>query len=106
MVRETITGVPVLSSEHDDLRRGCALGKYTKVAFSRSNNRAECVLGLIHSDNYGPMSRRALTGGEYFVTFIDEHSRKTWIYFLKTNDEVFDRFREFKALVENMTGKR
>jgi transposase InsO family protein len=34
------------------------------------------------------------------------HSRKTWIYFLKTKDEVFDRFREFKALVENATGKK
>ena len=52
------------------------------------------------------MSTRALSGGEYFVTFIDDHSRKTWIYFLKTKDEVFDRFQEFKALVENMTGKK
>ena len=42
-----------------------------------SNNRAECVLGLIHSDICEPMSTRALSGGEYFVTFIDYHSRKT-----------------------------
>ena len=35
-----------------------------------------------------------------------DHSRKTWIYFLKTKYEVFDRFREFKALVENLTGKK
>ena len=47
-----------------------------------------------------------LSGGEYFVTFIDDHFRKTWIYFLKTKDEVFDRFKEFKALVENMTVKK
>ena len=52
------------------------------------------------------MSTRALSGVEYFVTFIDDHSRKTWIYFLKTKDEVFNRFKEFKALVENLTGKR
>eukprot|EP00253_Pinus_taeda_P015258 PITA_15258 len=52
------------------------------------------------------MSTRALSGGKYFVTFIDDHCRKTWIYFLKTKDEVFDQFREFKALVENMTGKK
>ena len=43
---------------------------------------------------------------EYFVTFIDDHSRKIWIYFLKTKDEVFNRFKEFKALVENLTRKR
>ena len=61
---------------------------------------------MIHSNICGPMSTKALSGVEYFVTFIDEHSRKTWIYFLKTNDEVFGRFKEFKALVENLTGKK
>ena len=61
---------------------------------------------MIHSDICGPMSTKALSNGEYFVTFVDDHSRKTWIYFLKTKDEDFDRFREFKALVENMTGKK
>ena len=61
---------------------------------------------MIHSDIYGPMSTRALSGAEYFVTFIDDHSRKTWICFLKTKDEDFDRFKEFKALVENLTGKQ
>ena len=54
---------------------------------------------LIHSDISGSMSTRALCGSEYFVTFIDDDSRKT-------KDEVFDRFREFKALVENLTGKK
>ena len=42
----------------------------------------------------------------YFVTFIDDHSRKTWIYFMKTKDKVFSRFQEFKALVENQTGRQ
>jgi hypothetical protein len=42
----------------------------------------------------------------YYVSFIDDFSRKTWIYFLKTKDEVFSRFQEFKALVENQTGKK
>eukprot|EP00253_Pinus_taeda_P002283 PITA_02283 len=85
---------------------GCALGKYAKATFPRSKNRANNVLGLIHSDICGPMSTKALSGVEYFLTFIDDHSRKTWIYFLKTKDEVFCRFKEFKAPVENLTGKK
>ena len=52
------------------------------------------------------MSTRSLSGVEYFTTFIEEHSKKTWIYFLKTKDEVFELFKEFKALVKNLTGKR
>jgi len=106
MLKETVTGVRVVNIEHHDVCRGCVLGKYDKASFPRSNSKAKGELGLIHSDICDPMSTKALSGSEYFVTFIDDHSRKTWIYFLKTKDEVFDRFREFKALIENATGKK
>jgi transposase InsO family protein len=42
----------------------------------------------------------------YYVSFIDDFLRKTWIYFLRKKSEVFDRFKEFKALVENQTEKQ
>jgi hypothetical protein len=35
----------------------------------------------------------------YYVSFIDDFSRKTWIYFLKAKNKVFNKFKEFKALV-------
>ena len=55
---------------------------------------------MIHSDLCGPMSVVSLRGFEYYVTFIDDHSRKIWIYFLKSkkSEEVLQRFQEFKAL--------
>ena len=40
------------------------------------------------------------------MTFTDDFSRKTWIYFLKKKDEAFMWFRTFKALVETLTGKK
>ena len=48
------------------------------------------------------------SGNLYFMTFIDDYSQKTWIYFLKYKefDEVLDWFREFKALVENQSKKK
>jgi hypothetical protein len=52
------------------------------------------------------MSVESVSGFRYFVLFIDDYSRKTWIYFLKTKDEVFGRFQEFRALVENQTGRK
>jgi len=87
MLKETVTGVPELGTKHDDVCKGCVLGKYAKATFPRSDNREDGVLGLIHSDICGPMSTRALSGAEYFVTFIDDHFRKTWIYFLKAKDK-------------------
>jgi transposase InsO family protein len=54
----------------------------------------------------GPLTRRSLSGCEYYLTFIDDYLRKTWIYFLKAKSEVFTRCQEFRALVENQSGKR
>ena len=82
------------------------MGKYTKTIFSSSDSRTRGILDLIHSDVCGPMSSVSLSGYEYYVTFIDNYSKKTWIYFMKTKDEVFSRFQEFKALVENQTRRK
>ena len=40
------------------------------------------------------------------MSFIDDYSRKTWIYFLKAKNEIFNKFKEFKALVENLSKKK
>jgi hypothetical protein len=52
------------------------------------------------------MSSPSLSGYEYYVIFIDDHSRKTWIYSTRTKNEVLSRFQEFKALVENQTSMK
>ena len=51
------------------------------------------------------MSSSFLNGYLYYVIFIDDYSRKAWIYFLKTKGETFGKFQEFKALVEKQIGK-
>jgi transposase InsO family protein len=48
------------------------------------------------------MPSSSISGYVYYVSFIDDYSRKTWIYFLKSKDEVFNKFKEFKALIENL----
>ena len=42
----------------------------------------------------------------YIITFVDDFSRKVWVYFLKQKDEVFNNFEMFKALVENESGNK
>ena len=51
------------------------------------------------------MQDKTLGGGHYFVTFIDDHSRKVWATVLKTKDQVLDVFRDFHVKVERETGK-
>ena len=106
ILKEIVTGLPEFSMEHQGVCKGCALGKYAKTVFPSSDNRSKGILDLVHTDVCGPMSAASLSGYLYYVTFIDDFSRKTWIYFMKTKDEVFSRFQEFKALVENQTGSK
>ncbi|GJR54988.1 putative RNA-directed DNA polymerase [Tanacetum coccineum] len=100
----------VLSGVHDiNLKKcsHCLAGKQTRRAFkSRPSFRTENILDLVHSDVCGPMKTKTLGGCSYFVTFIDDHSRKVWVYTLKTKDQVLDVFKQFHALVERQTGKK
>ena len=52
-------------------------------------------------DVCGPVSFSSLSGYVYYVSFINDFSRNTWIYFLKEKSEVFSKFKEYKSLVEN-----
>ena len=52
------------------------------------------------------MTTTSLSGYVYYVSFIDDYSHKTSIYFLKGKNEVFSKFKGFKAFVENLSEKK
>jgi hypothetical protein len=65
----------------------CLARKQNRVSFKSSfSTRKRGILDLVHSDVCGPMKTRALGGCLYFVTFIDDHSRKLWVYTFKSKD--------------------
>jgi transposase InsO family protein len=45
-------------------------------------------------------------GCKCFLTFIDDFSRCTWVYFLKIKSKVFGKFLAYKALVEKQYGNQ
>ena len=100
-VSKVVTWLPYLKIEHEGTCKGCAQGKNIKNPFPKSDTKTKGTLELIHSDVCGPMPSIYLSGYEYYITFIDDYSRKTWICFLKNKSEVFEKFKEFKALIEN-----
>ena len=81
-------------------------GKKNRVRFLFGLTRENGILELVHSDVFGPVSVPSLGGSMYYVSFIDDFSRKTWIYFLRKKTKVFEIFKEFKSLVENQTEKK
>jgi transposase InsO family protein len=82
----------------------CLEGKQSRLPFpKKSFHRATEKLGLIHSDLMGPMPVSSFSGSRYLLTFIDDHTRMTFGYFIKSKDEVLSVFKTFKNLVENQT---
>ena len=67
------------------------------------SQRASVPLELIHSDLCGPMPEPSISGYRYFIIYVDDFTRYTWIYFLKTktSKEIGTVFQYFKSLVEN-----
>ena len=98
-VSKVVTGLLDLKIEHEGTYKGCAQGK-------KSDTKTKGTLELIHFDLCGPMPSISVSGYEYYVTFIDDYSRNTWIHYLKNKSEVFGKFKEFKALIENQSEKR
>lgn len=74
-----VTGFPELQVDHGGICRGCALGKNAKGSFPTNTNRSKGALDLVHLDVCGPMTMASLSGYWYYVIFIDDLSRKTWI---------------------------
>ena len=63
-------------------------------------------LELAHTDVWGIDQVSSLSGSHYYVTFIDDVTRKVWVYFLRHKFDVFQTFKKWKCLVENETGKK
>ena len=81
----------------------CLVGKTYRVAFhTYPPSRRPNVIDLIHTD-VCTMQTRIVGGALYFVTFIDDHSRKVWGFSLKTKDQVLDAFKELHARLERET---
>jgi hypothetical protein len=84
----------------------CIYGKQSRVRFPSGVTRENDILELVHSDVFGMTTVPSLGGSLYYVSFTNDFSRKTWTYFLRNKSKVFERFKDFKALVENQIEKR
>lgn len=82
----------------------CIMGKQSKKPFKNSTRRADEKLEIVHADLCGPMSEASFVGARYMFVLIDDCTRRTFAYFLKSKDEVSTAFQEFKAQMENETG--
>ncbi|CAL2245601.1 unnamed protein product [Prunus armeniaca] len=73
----------------------CILAKSHRMPYQLSTNKCTTPFTLIHYDVWGPSPITAPFGVLWFVTFIDDCTRMTWLYLLKNKNEVFSHFQSF-----------
>ena len=91
--KNVVNGLPKLNiCEISKVCEACQYGKQNRLSFPLEGYRSKNLLDLIHTDVWGP-TKNAFTGNcRFYVTFIDDYSRKTWIYFMKEKSDVFSCF--------------
>jgi hypothetical protein len=81
------------------------LEKHKRTSFPKSSTQAKQHLKLVHTNLCVPMKTKSIGGRFYFLKFIDNFSKKIWIYFLRHKFETFPKFKEFKDEAEKQSGR-
>jgi hypothetical protein len=79
----------------------CIKGKFVKLVKKSGATRSSGVLEIIHTDICGSFNVTTVDGFNSFITFIDDYSRSGYIYPIRERSRVLDKFKVFKAEVEN-----
>lgn len=70
----------------------CVMGKQTLIKFGIIAHCTKGTLDYVHTDVWGPTKVASLGGKHWFVTFVDDYSRRVWVYTMKRKSEVLDIF--------------
>ena len=96
-----VRDLPNITLPKSTICKSCQFSKKTRFQFNAKEGSTNKPLELIHTDLCGPVRKKSPRGEQYYILFIDDFSRMCWIGLLKHEDEAFDKFKVFKALVEN-----
>ena len=84
----------------------CPIAKKKILPFSSSTHVSNLPFDLIHCDLWGPFSTLTIDGYKYFLTIVDDFSRCTWIYLMKTKSELRFYCHNFMLLLKlSLIGK-
>ena len=78
----------------------CVNKENIRVSFPSKESRSLHPFDLVHSDVWDPCQYSTMSGYRYFITFVDDHSRMTWIYLLKDRSSVLDVFQTFHSEIK------
>jgi len=83
----------------------CQIAKHLRATYPSSDTKSVNPFALVHSDVWGPTSSSSISGAKWFVTFIDDCTRVTWVFLMKEKSEVFNLFVRFFRMIKTQFGK-
>ncbi|GKA80773.1 retrovirus-related pol polyprotein from transposon TNT 1-94 [Tanacetum coccineum] len=86
-----------------DFCENYVLGKSHRVSFSVGRHTTQGVIDYVHSDLWDPSQVESLGGKRYFLSIVDDYSKRVWVYILRFKHKAFGKFKEWKQFVENQT---
>ena len=93
-------GLPTLSGNKFESCDACMSSKSHRLLYSKSSHQTSKPLEIIQSDLWGPSPVISHTGNRYYVLFIDDFTRYTWLYPLKLKSDAFQAFIDFQHRIE------
>ncbi|GJS73387.1 retrovirus-related pol polyprotein from transposon TNT 1-94 [Tanacetum coccineum] len=99
--KDLVDALPKFKYNKDHLCSACEQGKSKKASLlPKLVPSTESKLELLHMDLCGPMRVVSINGKKYILVIVDDYSRFTWIYFLRTKDEAPDMIINFVNQVQ------
>lgn len=84
----------------------CPLAKQSELPFLKSYHATSEIFELVHGDVWGPFGEETMTGCKYFLTLVDDFSRITWAFLMRTKSETISHMKIFVKMVETQFGRK
>ena len=92
----------LINKNSENLQCGvCQFSKHVRNSYPFQPYKSSHLFHLIHSDVWGPSKIKNISGSRWFVTFIDDHTRVTWVFLMKEKSEVGQIFQTFHKMIQN-----
>ncbi|KAI3673629.1 hypothetical protein L6452_39753 [Arctium lappa] len=102
-----VRGLPSKVFSCDDHCVACLKGKQHKTSHkTKELNTISSCLQLLHMDLFGPTNVMSIGKKSYCLVIVDDYSRFTWVYFLRTKDETSGLIKSFILRIENLTNQK
>lgn len=95
-----LCNIPFSNKIISDFCNACCLGKAHRLQSPASTSIYSSHFELIYTNLWGPVPLMSSCGYSYYMTFVDAHSKFTWLYFLKQKSKALTAFKQFSQLIK------